>query len=78
MAAMDSDTPNLCLTHCQAGQQSNGHADAPTVLPIMASVLIVSLPDVEALASPGRSFASERISAAASPPHTILHCCFRI
>ena len=78
MAAMDSNTPNLCLAHCQAGQQSNGHADAPTVPPIMASILIVSLPDPEALASSGRHFASERIPAAASPPHAILHCCFRI
>ena len=78
MAAMDSNTPNLCLAHCQSGQQSNGHADAPTVPSIMPSVFIISLPDPEALASSGRHFASERIPAADSPPHTILHCCFRI
>ena len=78
MAAKDLDTPNLCIAHCQSGQQSNVHSDAPTVLPVMASILIVALSDPNAHASSGRANAPERITAAASPPHTILHCCFRI
>ncbi len=78
VAAMDVDTPNLCLAHCQTGLQINDQSDAPNVLPIVASILTVVLPDPAASASAGRAFATESIFAAASPPHAILHCCFRI
>ncbi|MEO6566255.1 MAG: hypothetical protein ABIO63_09485 [Casimicrobiaceae bacterium] len=78
MPAMDVNSPNLCLAHCQAGQQSNGQVDAPAVPPVVASILVVDLPDPKGLASAGRAFAVDHITAAASPPHTILHCCFRI
>lgn len=78
MAAMDVDTPNLCLAHCQNGQQISDPSDSPTMPPIVASVLVVALPDQAAFATAGRPYVSERITAAASPPHAILHCCFRI
>ena len=78
MGAMDLDTPNLCLAHCQIGQQINDHPGTPALPPFVASALVVWLPRLEALTSPGRTLASERVTAAGSPPHTILHCCFRI
>lgn len=77
-ASMDLDMPNLCLAHCQSEQQVNDHPHAPAVPAVMASVLIVALPDSKVLASSGRAVPFERVPVAASPPHTILHCCFRI
>jgi len=77
-AAMDADTPNLCLAHCQSAQQSNDHPHAPTVQAVMINVLTIELPDLKAQAGSGRAAIVEHVPAAASPPHTILHCCFRI
>ncbi len=76
--AMDADTPNLCLAHCLSGQQSNDHPHAPTVQAVMISVLTIELPDLKAQAASGRAAIVEPVPVAASPPHTILHCCFRI
>ncbi|MEO8344178.1 MAG: hypothetical protein ABI607_00650 [Betaproteobacteria bacterium] len=78
MAAADTDTPNLCQAHCQLGQQSNDHPAAPTVPPVVASILVIVLPDPALMVSAGRPFTIENFTAAASVPHTILHCCFRI
>ncbi|HQR10928.1 MAG TPA: hypothetical protein PLW68_06310 [Casimicrobiaceae bacterium] len=77
-AAMDVNTPNLCLAHCQNGQQISDPSESPTMPPIIASILVVALADPAALGTAGRTYVYERITAAASPPHTVLHCCFRI
>jgi hypothetical protein len=78
MGRMDEATPNLCVAHCQLGQQSADSQPAPTVPPVLPNVLVVALADPAALESNGRLQASECFPAAASPPHAILHCCFRI
>ncbi len=77
-SGMDADTPNLCLAHCQSGQQSNDHPYTPTVQAVMINVLTIELPDLKAQAASGRTAIVERVPVAASTPHTILHCCFRI
>lgn len=75
---MDPAQPNLCAAHCQAGQQNADAKPAPTVAP---ALLADSYP-VEP--STPRSQPALALAAvghpppATSPPHAILHCCFRI
>ena len=76
MEQLDRATLNLCVAHCQDGQQSYDHQHGPSVPPAVLAVLYISLPDFGATASTGHTSACN--TAATSPPHAILHCCFRI
>lgn len=73
----DPDNPNLCAEHAHFGQQSD-----QTQIPTLPTVLLVSLyvvstiPELNVPTRPAAASAS--FFAAASPPHAILHCCFRI
>ncbi len=78
MGRSDSSNPNLCAGHCQFGQQS-----AQTQAPTMPAALLTSssytiFPAPELTVPTWPAAASAGILAAASPPHAILHCCFRI
>lgn len=76
MGQPDPDNPNLCAEHAHFGQQSD-QTQTPTLPAILlASLYVVST--VPELKLPARlAAASADLRAAASPPHTILHCCFR-
>lgn len=78
MSALDGVTPNLCLAHCQSSSQSNDNPQSPTVQPVVIGVLVVPHPTSRLQALSRRAAAFERVSVAASPPHSILHCCFRL
>lgn len=77
MGQPDPDNPNLCTEHAHFGQQSD---QTPT--PTLPAILLVSLyvvspvPELKLPIRPAAASAS--FLAAASPPHAILHCCFRI
>lgn len=75
--AMDTSFANLCAEHCHQGQQ-NDHTATLTVPAAVLTALYLAPLAPEPLAAPRP--AADAISAlvAASPPHTILHCCFRI
>ena len=77
VGAMDPSSPNLCAEHCKQGQQSD---KAPTLnAPAAVLTALYATPLVPELASPPRpSAASLSALVAASPPHTILHCVYRI
>jgi len=77
MGALDPVAPNLCSAHCHNDEQSAHHADAPTLPPALLVALywIAVPPTPETL--PQRTESSV-LHAALSPPHAILHCCFRI
>lgn len=73
----DAAAPNLCAEHCKYGQQSD---KAPTLnAPAAMLTALYALPLVPKPAPPPSS-AAATLSAlvAASPPHTILHCVYRI
>lgn len=75
--AMDATSPNLCAEHCKYGQQSD---KAPTLnAPAAVLTALYATPLVPEMAPPPRP-AAATLSAlvAASPPHTILHCVYRI
>lgn len=74
---MSLDSPNLCVAHCQAGDQNIDAAQTPAAPAYMASSFyVVSFPS-----APGeldRSATPIEGINAIPPPHAILHCCFRI
>lgn len=75
-AQMDPDSANLCAEHCKYGQQSD---HAPTLS--VPAVLLTALYTTPAVPEPPlpRSAATKWTALpAASPPHAILHCVFRI
>jgi hypothetical protein len=77
VGVMDPSSPNLCAEHCKQGQQSD---KAPTLnAPAAVLTALYATPLVPELAPPPRP-AAATLSAlvAASPPHTILHCVYRI
>ncbi len=74
--AMDPDAANLCAEHCKYGQQSD-HASTPTVPAVILNALYTT-PAVPPTPLPRSAAALTGAPVAASPPHTILHCVFRI
>lgn len=75
--ALDPAAPNLCAEHCKHGQQSD-QAATLSVPPVVLALLYAA-PAVPARATPPRAAAAS-LSAlvAASPPHAIAHCVYRI
>ena len=76
---IDQDAANLCAEHCHFGQQSSDTAPMPMVLAPVAALLYSFPLEPESLSGSARSFpASDAVLAAPPPPHTILHCVYRI
>jgi hypothetical protein len=75
--AMAPQNANLCAEHCKVGQQSDQASTltVPAVF-LMALYFAPLVPAPNAGLRPAASTPSALV--AASPPHTILHCCFRI
>lgn len=74
---MDPEFANLCAEHCHHGQQSD-QAATLTVPSALLSALYVTPQVPEPVAEPRPAANATSALVAASPPHTILHCCFRI
>ena len=75
--AMDSSFANLCAEHCHQGQQSD-HTATLTVPAAVLTALYLTPMAPEPFAAPRPAADATSALVAASPPHTILHCCFRI
>lgn len=75
--SLDPASPNLCAEHCKYGQQSD-HA-ATLNAPVAVLMALYEMPPVPETALPRRP-AAATLSAlvAASPPHAVLHCVYRI
>ena len=78
MTGLDPAVPNLCLAHCQSGQMTVDQSAHPIPPAALLGAIVVSLPDPVAAQGLTRTSNTMRFTAAAPPPHTILHCCFRI
>ena len=74
---MDPSFPNLCAEHSHQGKQSD-QAPTLTVPAVLLSALYVTAFALEPTAVPRPAAVVTSALVAASPPHTILHCCFRI
>jgi len=75
---MDPASPNLCAEHCRYGQQSDQAPTATVPAAILTALYVITsmLPQVAVPPRPAAGATSAL--AAASPPHAILHCCYRI
>lgn len=75
---IDDSAANLCVEHCRFGQHSADHASTPTVSAALLTA-IYTLPVQPEPHGHGLPPANSKFQhVAASPPHAILHCCFRI
>ena len=77
MSQLDEAAPNLCAEHCHYGEQS----DQPRTpaAPTASMVSLYTVPLAPVLTEPNlRDVMASGLLAAHPPPHTILHCCFRI
>jgi hypothetical protein len=77
MGANEAQNPNLCAEHCKYGQQSD-HASTLTVPAALLMALYVQSWVPVPLNGLRPVAATTSALVAASPPRTILHCCFRI
>lgn len=75
--AMDPSSANLCAEHCKVGQQSD-QASTLTVPAVMLNLLYTTALATEPALPPRAAAASVSALVAASPPHTILHCVYRL
>jgi len=77
MGALDPAAPNLCSAHCHNDERSAQHADAPALPPaLLVALYWIALPPTSDRLP--QNTESGVLHAALSPPHAILHCCFRI
>lgn len=73
----DSTSPNLCVAHCQFGQQ-NADSTAEVSVPVMLLTTLYTLPPLGDEPARARPLGAPlHLLAAAEPPHAILHCCWR-
>jgi hypothetical protein len=77
VGAMDPDSANLCAEHCKQGSQSD-QASSLTVPVALLTALYATTPGLPGRAPPRPTAATLSALVAASPPHTILHCVYRI
>lgn len=77
MASPDSGSPNLCVEHCQQGQQIDQIQAVALPSVILVSFYPLPLPAQAAVRVRPAAFRADALATAA-PPHAILHCCFRI
>ena len=75
---MDSSPSPLCFEHCFHRDQGASHGEASGVPLAVLPARFVTLVDVASLHDSGFSPRVENITHAPPPPHTVLHCCFRI
>jgi hypothetical protein len=75
--AMDPESANLCAEHCKQGKQSD-QAPTLTVPAAMLAALYTTTPALPAKAVPRPAAGALSALVAASPPHAILHCVYRI
>ncbi len=74
---MDPEFANLCAEHCHHGQQSQ-QASTLTVPAALLNALYVTPLAPEPVVAPRPAADTTSALVAASAPHAILHCCFRI
>lgn len=74
---MDPMVPNLCVAHCQFGQQNTDSTSAQPLPVALLSSLYTLSPLDERVESARPPPGASGPPPAAGPPHAILHCCWR-
>lgn len=77
MGALDPQNANLCAEHSKFGQQSDQASTLTVPVALLQALYFAPLvPAPVTRLHPAAATPSALV--ATSPPHTILHCCFRI
>jgi hypothetical protein len=76
--SQDAISGNVCTEHCRYGHQTFDTGQLPSPAPVVFVVLYVLPASVGAESGGSMPSEAQAVLVAASPPHTILHCCFRI
>lgn len=76
-AGADSTQPNLCLAHCQAGQQSADKHDLPAPAAVFAFLTSYLLPDIFPVFA-GPALQAAQLERNTAPPLAIRYCCLRL
>lgn len=77
VGAMDPESANLCAEHCKQGNQSD-QASTLTVPVALLTALYTTTPALSGKVPPRPAATTLSALVAASPPHAILHCVYRI
>ncbi|MDZ7854801.1 hypothetical protein [Sphaerotilus sp.] len=75
--SMDPSSANLCAEHCRQGHQSDQAATLTLPAALLTALYRLPLAPEPPALSPRQAAEEVSALAAASPPHAILHCCFR-
>lgn len=73
---VDPSFANLCAEHCHQGQQSDQAATLTVPAALLSALYLIPVAP-EPIAAPRPAADAMSALVAASPPHAILHCCFR-
>ena len=76
--AVDSVNPNLCLQHCQTGNQLPDAAASASPSASSSPMLEVALPAQADIADLLTVYAGDLLTRDTAPPLNIRNCCFRI
>lgn len=74
---LDRDAANLCVEHCQFGQQSVDQSPGAHWTPATQAFLYAVPLTLDADPCVLPPVGDATLAAAPAPPHAILHCCFR-
>lgn len=77
VGSMDPSSANLCAEHCRQGHQSDQAATLTLPAALLTALYRLPLAPEPPALSPRQAAEEVSALAAASPPHAILHCCFR-
>jgi hypothetical protein len=77
-AEMDVKQANLCIEHCQYGQQSLDHPVAPAVFAVADLPYFLVRPADPAVLGSTQEYAPSLLTRTTAPPLSVRNCCFRI
>lgn len=77
-AEMDAKQANLCVEHCQYGQQSLDHPVAPVVFAVADLPYVIARLGDPAVVESTQENAQSLLTRTTAPPLSVRNCCFRI
>jgi hypothetical protein len=76
-SAMDAPASALCVEHCQPSSQCDHPATIALPLAVLSALYLLP-PAFELRLGPRPAAHESRARWVVSPPHSLLHCCFRL
>lgn len=77
-AEMDVKQANLCVEHCQYGQQSLDHPVTPVVFAVADLPYVHARLDGPAFIGSTQEYSQSLLTRTTAPPLAVRNCCFRI